>query len=165
MSVFWHVRTLFSASFSPFHLHFHIQFLPEHNVIVKGCVNNKEEDASMKVRELNVPLYWANKEKVKGEGKSQDSVKKTVSVKENPSSAPARTSAMKPPGPACSPHSSPPSSSSWSSDNRWLHSVGTRAHCPCHFPFPPFHSSLSTCSTNLFVSVKPFCLFWCHLFY
>uniref|UniRef100_A0A8R1HQH4 Uncharacterized protein n=1 Tax=Caenorhabditis japonica TaxID=281687 RepID=A0A8R1HQH4_CAEJA len=39
----------------------------KHNVIVKGCVNNKEEDASMKVRELNVPLYWANKEKVKGE--------------------------------------------------------------------------------------------------
>ncbi|EFO98884.1 hypothetical protein CRE_19667 [Caenorhabditis remanei] len=39
----------------------------KHNVIVKGCVNNREEDASMKVRELNVPLYWANKEKVKGE--------------------------------------------------------------------------------------------------
>ncbi|CAB3398450.1 unnamed protein product [Caenorhabditis bovis] len=39
----------------------------KHNVIVKGCVNTKEEDASMKVRELQVPLYWANKELVKGE--------------------------------------------------------------------------------------------------
>lgn len=47
--------------------HSHLLFIPEHNVIVKGCVNNREEDASMKVRELNVPLYWANKEKVKGE--------------------------------------------------------------------------------------------------
>ncbi|CAD6199730.1 unnamed protein product [Caenorhabditis auriculariae] len=38
-----------------------------HNVMVKGCVDTKEEDASMKVRELNVPLYWADNEKVKGE--------------------------------------------------------------------------------------------------
>ena len=45
---------------------------------MKGCVNNREEDASMKVRELNVPLYWANKEKVKGEKKKEDGGKRDM---------------------------------------------------------------------------------------
>uniref|UniRef100_A0A0K0DIT9 Gnk2-homologous domain-containing protein n=1 Tax=Angiostrongylus cantonensis TaxID=6313 RepID=A0A0K0DIT9_ANGCA len=39
----------------------------EHNMIVKGCTNDDEEDASMKVRTLNVGLYWVYQEKVKGE--------------------------------------------------------------------------------------------------
>ncbi|CAI4225883.1 unnamed protein product [Auanema sp. JU1783] len=39
----------------------------EHNLIIKGCNEGKEEDASMKVRELAVPLYWSKNENVKGE--------------------------------------------------------------------------------------------------
>lgn len=39
----------------------------EHQMIVKGCTNDDEEDASMKVRTLNMALYWVNNEKVKGE--------------------------------------------------------------------------------------------------
>uniref|UniRef100_A0A1I7XJ58 Secreted protein n=1 Tax=Heterorhabditis bacteriophora TaxID=37862 RepID=A0A1I7XJ58_HETBA len=38
----------------------------DHDLIVKGCVNEDEEDASMKVRTLDINLYWANGEKVKG---------------------------------------------------------------------------------------------------
>ncbi|VDM75950.1 unnamed protein product [Strongylus vulgaris] len=39
----------------------------EHDMIVKGCTNNDEEDASMKVRTLEMQLYWVNNEKVKGQ--------------------------------------------------------------------------------------------------
>lgn len=39
----------------------------EHQMIVKGCTNDDEEDASMKVRTLNMALYWVNNEKVKGQ--------------------------------------------------------------------------------------------------
>ncbi|WKY06841.1 hypothetical protein Q1695_006767 [Nippostrongylus brasiliensis] len=39
----------------------------EHEMIVKGCTNADEEDASMKVRTLNMGLYWVNDEKVKGQ--------------------------------------------------------------------------------------------------
>ncbi|VDO54059.1 unnamed protein product [Haemonchus placei] len=38
----------------------------EHDMIVKGCTNDDEEDASMKVRTLDMGLYWVNNEKVKG---------------------------------------------------------------------------------------------------
>ncbi|VDM57904.1 unnamed protein product [Angiostrongylus costaricensis] len=38
----------------------------EHDMVVKGCTNDDEEDASMKVRTLNVGLYWVYQEKVKG---------------------------------------------------------------------------------------------------
>ncbi|KAF8374784.1 hypothetical protein PRIPAC_81213 [Pristionchus pacificus] len=39
----------------------------DHELIVKGCTNGGEEDASMKVRELDVKLYWDKNAKVKGE--------------------------------------------------------------------------------------------------
>ncbi|KAJ1362355.1 hypothetical protein KIN20_021880 [Parelaphostrongylus tenuis] len=39
----------------------------EHDMVLKGCTNDDEEDASMKVRTLNVGLYWAYHEKVKGQ--------------------------------------------------------------------------------------------------
>ncbi|PIO70004.1 hypothetical protein TELCIR_08153 [Teladorsagia circumcincta] len=39
----------------------------EHDMIVKGCTNDDEEDASMKVRTLDTGLYWVNHEKVKGQ--------------------------------------------------------------------------------------------------
>ncbi|RCN47141.1 hypothetical protein ANCCAN_06867 [Ancylostoma caninum] len=38
----------------------------EHDMVVKGCTSDDEEDASMKVRTLDMPLYWVNNEKVKG---------------------------------------------------------------------------------------------------
>ncbi|CAI5450422.1 unnamed protein product [Caenorhabditis angaria] len=38
-----------------------------HNLIIKGCVPTREEDASMKVRTLETKLYWTQNEKVKGE--------------------------------------------------------------------------------------------------
>ncbi|KIH67145.1 hypothetical protein ANCDUO_02526 [Ancylostoma duodenale] len=36
-------------------------------MIVKGCTSDDEEDASMKVRTLDMALYWVNNEKVKGQ--------------------------------------------------------------------------------------------------
>ncbi|KHJ82285.1 hypothetical protein OESDEN_18023 [Oesophagostomum dentatum] len=39
----------------------------EHDMIVKGCTSDDEEDASMKVRKLDMSLYWVNNEKVKGQ--------------------------------------------------------------------------------------------------
>ncbi|TMS38012.1 hypothetical protein L596_004828 [Steinernema carpocapsae] len=39
----------------------------EHELIVKGCTEEEQEDGSMKRRELDVKLYWAEGEKVKGE--------------------------------------------------------------------------------------------------
>ncbi|EPB75838.1 hypothetical protein ANCCEY_05078 [Ancylostoma ceylanicum] len=39
----------------------------EHDMIVKGCTSDDEEDASMKVRTLDMTLYWVNNEKVKGQ--------------------------------------------------------------------------------------------------
>uniref|UniRef100_A0A7I4YRH5 DUF2769 domain-containing protein n=1 Tax=Haemonchus contortus TaxID=6289 RepID=A0A7I4YRH5_HAECO len=39
----------------------------EHDMIVKGCTNDDEEDASMKVRTLDMGLYWVKNEKVKGQ--------------------------------------------------------------------------------------------------
>ncbi|CAJ0952815.1 unnamed protein product, partial [Mesorhabditis belari] len=47
----------------------------KHDVIIKGCTVANEEDASMKMRTLSVPLYWAKDEFVTGESyfcKSQD---------------------------------------------------------------------------------------------
>ncbi|CAJ0603928.1 unnamed protein product [Cylicocyclus nassatus] len=39
----------------------------EHDMIVKGCTNGDEEDASMKIRTLDMQLYWVNNEKVTGQ--------------------------------------------------------------------------------------------------
>ncbi|CAJ0587812.1 unnamed protein product, partial [Mesorhabditis spiculigera] len=39
----------------------------KHEVVLKGCTLANEEDASMKVRTLPVPLYWTKGEKVEGE--------------------------------------------------------------------------------------------------
>ncbi|KAK6752836.1 hypothetical protein RB195_003937 [Necator americanus] len=39
----------------------------EHDMVVKGCTNDDEEDASMKIRTLDMTLYWSNNEKVKGQ--------------------------------------------------------------------------------------------------
>ncbi|KAK0398425.1 hypothetical protein QR680_002586 [Steinernema hermaphroditum] len=38
-----------------------------HDLIVKGCTEEDQEDGSMKKRELDVKLYWADNEKVRGE--------------------------------------------------------------------------------------------------
>uniref|UniRef100_A0A1I8ADI2 Protein Diedel-like n=1 Tax=Steinernema glaseri TaxID=37863 RepID=A0A1I8ADI2_9BILA len=39
----------------------------DHDLIVKGCTEEEQEDGSMKKRELDVKLYWAEGEKVRGE--------------------------------------------------------------------------------------------------
>lgn len=38
----------------------------KHNLIMKGCTNEDEEDGSMKRKTLNVKLYWVRNEKVTG---------------------------------------------------------------------------------------------------
>ncbi|CAG9535215.1 unnamed protein product [Cercopithifilaria johnstoni] len=39
----------------------------KHNLIMKGCTNEDQEDGSMKRRTLDIRLYWVRNEKVLGE--------------------------------------------------------------------------------------------------
>ncbi|KAL3982873.1 hypothetical protein ACH3XW_48885 [Acanthocheilonema viteae] len=39
----------------------------KHNLIMKGCTNEDQEDGSMKRRTFDIRLYWVRNEKVTGE--------------------------------------------------------------------------------------------------
>ncbi|EFO28026.1 hypothetical protein LOAG_00469 [Loa loa] len=59
------LQEVFSILSYPFCNSFSIS--KQHNLIMKGCTNEDQEDGSMKRRTFDIRLYWARNEKVTGE--------------------------------------------------------------------------------------------------